>query len=193
MLYRRGKEVLHFAEQGERYWGRAGYYACGSHTYHVVDQDEKSSFLASGHFYSSECYFFLCRYAVPVEDRIEEKGVCTCIYVIVCLCVRVHTTVHIKGHSFCMLTFSSVLPPSLLYTPFPFPYLSSLSLSLSSSSFPSLCFPFISISPLLLLPPSDEEDEDSEDEDPDQEIQTVVYFWQGRLASNMGWLHFTLG
>ena len=39
----------------------------------------KSSILASGHFYSAECYFFLCRYAVPVEDRIEEKGVCVCV------------------------------------------------------------------------------------------------------------------
>jgi len=67
-----------------------------------------------GHFYSAECYFFLCRYAIPVEDRIEER---------------------------------------------------------------------------------DEEDEDldEEEEEPEHEIQTVVYFWQGRDAGNMGWLHFTLG
>ncbi len=49
-----------------------------------------------------------------------------------------------------------------------------------------------------LIDQSDEEEEDSEEEpeepeEPEEEIQTVVYFWQGRNASNMGWLHFTLG
>ena len=37
------------------------------------------------------------------------------------------------------------------------------------------------------------EGDQEEEEDEDEEIQTVVYFWQGRNASNMGWLHFTLG
>ena len=48
----------------------------------------------------------------------------------------------------------------------------------------------------MFIDQSDEEEEDNseeEPEEPDQEIQTVVYFWQGRDASNMGWLHFTLG
>ncbi|ETN79136.1 leucine Rich repeat-containing domain protein [Necator americanus] len=40
-----------------------------------------------------------------------------------------------------------------------------------------------------------EESEDEEEEDGDQESQQdfkcVLYFWQGRDASNMGWLHFT--
>lgn len=40
---------------------------------------------------------------------------------------------------------------------------------------------------------SGEEGEGEEEEDAEEEIQTVVYFWQGRDASKMGWLHFTLG
>ena len=39
----------------------------------------------------------------------------------------------------------------------------------------------------------EDEEEDSVSEDEDQEIITVVYFWQGRDASEMGWLHFTHG
>ncbi|KAM3916640.1 protein flightless-1 homolog [Leptodactylus fuscus] len=38
-----------------------------------------------------------------------------------------------------------------------------------------------------------EEDEEEEDEEkqPEEDFQCVVYFWQGREASNMGWLTFT--
>lgn len=39
----------------------------------------------------------------------------------------------------------------------------------------------------------EDEEEDSPSEDEEQEIITVVYFWQGRDASEMGWLHFTHG
>ena len=39
----------------------------------------------------------------------------------------------------------------------------------------------------------DEEEDEDVEEDEDQEIITVVYFWQGRDASEMGWLHFTHG
>lgn len=35
-----------------------------------------------------------------------------------------------------------------------------------------------------------DEDGDTEEEQ-EQEVVTVVYFWQGRDANNMGWLHFT--
>ena len=46
------------------------------------------------------------------------------------------------------------------------------------------------LSPLV----EDEEgEEDAEAEEDEQEVITVVYFWQGREASNMGWLHFTHG
>lgn len=34
-------------------------------------------------------------------------------------------------------------------------------------------------------------DEDEEDKQPEEDFQCVVYFWQGRQASNMGWLTFT--
>lgn len=34
---------------------------------------------------------------------------------------------------------------------------------------------------------ADEED----DKQPEEDFQCVVYFWQGRQASNMGWLTFT--
>ncbi|XP_064101883.1 protein flightless-1-like [Macrobrachium nipponense] len=37
-------------------------------------------------------------------------------------------------------------------------------------------------------PPEDEKEEETEPED---DFQCVVYFWQGRQASNMGWLTFT--
>ena len=39
--------------------------------------------------------------------------------------------------------------------------------------------------------PIDSEDVPEEEEAADDEFQCVVYFWQGRDASNMGWLHFT--
>ena len=41
----------------------------------------------------------------------------------------------------------------------------------------------------------DDEDgeEEAEADEEDQEVTTVVYFWQGREASRMGWLHFTHG
>lgn len=61
----------------------------------------------SGHFYSKECYVFLCRYWVPVDDCGDEDG--------------------------------------------------------------------------------DAEGPVEED------FQCIVYFWQGRDASNMGWLTFTFG
>lgn len=34
-------------------------------------------------------------------------------------------------------------------------------------------------------------EEDDEDKQPEEDFQCVVYFWQGREASNMGWLTFT--
>uniref|UniRef100_A0A8C8S5J3 Protein flightless-1 homolog n=1 Tax=Pelusios castaneus TaxID=367368 RepID=A0A8C8S5J3_9SAUR len=38
----------------------------------------------------------------------------------------------------------------------------------------------------------EEEDEDDEEEkQPEEDFQCIVYFWQGREASNMGWLTFT--
>ncbi|KAK6187545.1 hypothetical protein SNE40_005543 [Patella caerulea] len=39
--------------------------------------------------------------------------------------------------------------------------------------------------------PEEEEDEDQEEEPPEDEYRCIVYFWQGRNASNMGWLTFT--
>lgn len=36
-----------------------------------------------------------------------------------------------------------------------------------------------------------EEDGDDEEKQPEEDFQCVVYFWQGREASNMGWLTFT--
>uniref|UniRef100_A0A8C1M8R1 Protein flightless-1 homolog n=1 Tax=Cyprinus carpio TaxID=7962 RepID=A0A8C1M8R1_CYPCA len=67
-----------------------------------------------GHFYTQDCYVFLCRYWVPVEyeddqEKDKEKG----------------------------------------------------------------------------------EEGDDEDKQPEEDFQCVVYFWQGREASNMGWLTFT--
>lgn len=35
------------------------------------------------------------------------------------------------------------------------------------------------------------EKEEEEDKQPEEDFQCVVYFWQGRQASNMGWLTFT--
>ncbi|TFK10430.1 Protein flightless-1-like protein [Platysternon megacephalum] len=36
-----------------------------------------------------------------------------------------------------------------------------------------------------------EEDEEEEEKQPEEDFQCIVYFWQGREASNMGWLTFT--
>ncbi|XP_071375036.1 protein flightless-1 homolog isoform X4 [Centroberyx affinis] len=72
-----------------------------------------------GHFYTQDCYVFLCRYWVPVEyedDETEKKGK--------------------KGGG-------------------------------------------------------GGEGEEEEDKQPEEDFQCVVYFWQGRQASNMGWLTFT--
>ena len=38
--------------------------------------------------------------------------------------------------------------------------------------------------------PAQQEDGEP-DEDAEDDFQCVVYFWQGRHASNMGWLTFT--
>ena len=39
---------------------------------------------------------------------------------------------------------------------------------------------------------SEEDDDTPEDEEPpEDDFKCVVYFWQGRRASNMGWLTFT--
>nr|XP_008163073.2 protein flightless-1 homolog isoform X1 [Chrysemys picta bellii] len=37
----------------------------------------------------------------------------------------------------------------------------------------------------------DEEEEEEEEKQPEEDFQCIVYFWQGREASNMGWLTFT--
>ncbi|XP_053326968.1 protein flightless-1 homolog [Spea bombifrons] len=37
----------------------------------------------------------------------------------------------------------------------------------------------------------DDDDEEEEEKQPEEDFQCVVYFWQGREASNMGWLTFT--
>ncbi|XP_062999669.1 protein flightless-1 homolog [Elgaria multicarinata webbii] len=37
----------------------------------------------------------------------------------------------------------------------------------------------------------EEEEEEEEEKQPEEDFQCVVYFWQGREASNMGWLTFT--
>ncbi|CAC5384169.1 Protein flightless-1,Protein flightless-1 homolog [Mytilus coruscus] len=37
----------------------------------------------------------------------------------------------------------------------------------------------------------DDEEEDENEEPPEEDFKCVVYFWQGRDASNMGWLTFT--
>lgn len=37
----------------------------------------------------------------------------------------------------------------------------------------------------------DKEKREDEDKQPEEDFQCVVYFWQGREASNMGWLTFT--
>ncbi|KTF89064.1 hypothetical protein cypCar_00012721 [Cyprinus carpio] len=65
-----------------------------------------------GHFYTQDCYVFLCRYWVPVEYEDDQEK-------------------------------------------------------------------------------DKEKEGDDEDKQPEEDFQCVVYFWQGREASNMGWLTFT--
>lgn len=82
-----------------------------------------------GHFYSCDCYVFMCRYWVPAEDDKESKA-------------------SKDGKE------------------------SKESKEGSPAS------------------PDSSEDEDEEDV-PEDDFKCVVYFWQGRDASNMGWLTFT--
>lgn len=37
----------------------------------------------------------------------------------------------------------------------------------------------------------EEGEEEEEEKQPEEDSQCIVYFWQGREASNMGWLTFT--
>lgn len=37
----------------------------------------------------------------------------------------------------------------------------------------------------------EEGEEEEEEKQPEEDFQCIVYFWQGREASNMGWLTFT--
>lgn len=55
-----------------------------------------------------------------------------------------------------------------------------------------VCYCDIAMRLFACLPDEEDEDEDLEEEE-EQEVTTVVYFWQGRDANNMGWLHFTHG
>ncbi|XP_018092980.1 FLII actin remodeling protein S homeolog isoform X1 [Xenopus laevis] len=77
-----------------------------------------------GHFYTQDCYVFLCRYWVPIEQDEEEEQ------------RSKKRKIHQDGEE-------------------------------------------------------DEEEEEEEDKQPEEDFQCVVYFWQGREASNMGWLTFT--
>lgn len=45
---------------------------------------------------------------------------------------------------------------------------------------------------VFVVSEEDEGDEEGDaEEEQEQEVVTVVYFWQGKEANNMGWLHFT--
>uniref|UniRef100_A0A8C5SW37 Protein flightless-1 homolog n=1 Tax=Laticauda laticaudata TaxID=8630 RepID=A0A8C5SW37_LATLA len=81
-----------------------------------------------GHFYTQDCYVFLCRYWIPVEteeDEEEEKK------------KKKREEGSAEGEE------------------------------------------------------EEEEEEVEEEKQPEEDFQCVVYFWQGREASNMGWLTFT--
>ncbi|KAM8962259.1 LOW QUALITY PROTEIN: protein flightless-1 homolog [Pelodytes ibericus] len=75
-----------------------------------------------GHFNTQDCYVFLCRYWVPIENEEDEEH-------------GRKRKVHGQGE--------------------------------------------------------EEDDEEEEEKQPEEDFQCVVYFWQGREASNMGWLTFT--
>uniref|UniRef100_A0A2K6CMS9 Protein flightless-1 homolog n=1 Tax=Macaca nemestrina TaxID=9545 RepID=A0A2K6CMS9_MACNE len=76
-----------------------------------------------GHFYTQDCYVFLCRYWVPVEYEEEEK--------------KEHEEEKAEGKE------------------------------------------------------GEEATAEAEEKQPEEDFQCIVYFWQGREASNMGWLTFT--
>ena len=77
-----------------------------------------------GHFYSDECYVFLCRYCIPVDEEEEEE--------------EEHGEDGEEGGENGARALRKQKPPP-----------------------------------------------------PEEEIQCIVYFWQGRNAGNMGWLTFT--
>uniref|UniRef100_A0A8C2Q0V7 FLII actin remodeling protein n=1 Tax=Cyprinus carpio TaxID=7962 RepID=A0A8C2Q0V7_CYPCA len=65
--------------------------------------------------------------------------------------------------------------------------------------FRAVAFQELTSRPLYWVPVEYEDDQekdkekegDDEDKQPEEDFQCVVYFWQGREASNMGWLTFT--
>lgn len=77
-----------------------------------------------GHFYTQDCYVFLCRYWVPVEYEEEEK-------------TEDKEEASAEGKE------------------------------------------------------GEEASAEAEEKQPEEDFQCIVYFWQGREASNMGWLTFT--
>lgn len=78
-----------------------------------------------GHFYTQDCYVFLCRYWVPVEYEEEEKK------------EKEEEKAGAEGKE------------------------------------------------------GEEAAAEAEEKQPEEDFQCIVYFWQGREASNMGWLTFT--
>ena len=46
---------------------------------------------------------------------------------------------------------------------------------------------------LLCIEEEEGEEEEADQEEEEQDVITVVYFWEGRHANGMGWLHFTHG
>nr|XP_056722154.1 protein flightless-1 homolog [Euleptes europaea] len=80
-----------------------------------------------GHFHTQDCYVFLCRYWVPVENEEDEEKK-----------KRSRAKGAAEGEE-----------------------------------------------------AAEEEEEEEEEKQPEEDFQCVVYFWQGREASNMGWLTFT--
>ncbi|RCN26638.1 gelsolin repeat protein [Ancylostoma caninum] len=53
------------------------------------------------------------------------------------------------------------------------------------------CYVFLCRYAVIPEESEDEEEDDEGDQESHQDFKCVLYFWQGRDASNMGWLHFT--
>ena len=172
---------------------RACVRACADGHFKVLDKAR------IGHFFSEECYIYLCAQWRAVDDGDGGESAsclaCACVSVCMCACVCVHVCVCVC----CLLVFvQCVSPPS------------PLCLVLVDAS--SFCVPLRLTVPLLWSSDSpkgkksrksrtstkggDDNDDDDDDDDADddgdddefegeEELECIAYFWQGRNVSKV--------
>ena len=123
----------------------------------------------TGIFHTHDCYVFLCRYCVVLYYRYipHPRLLRVPVSVLCCVILQEYSTpttamCSCAGIVLCYIT-------GIFHT--------------------HDCYVFLC---RYWVPVDVPEDEEEDEEDlPEEDTKCVVYFWQGRMASNMGWLTFT--